>query len=196
MEIYIIESQCDKGRPSPQFVSLLPVYKGGFMDNCSYNNQCLTKMNGRRNKVEGGGSKWWKCVLCCWYVPFCKWTVHILPPHYFACWDGEKDESDGWESDSFPMLLRWSARPDWQHILQPVKTCTWSHATTPGKAIFHGAQWKSSTLPFQTHSGEQHILWRVLCVSVKGICYAGFTEWVRFRPMRASQRAAWFLWKQ
>lgn len=47
-----------------------------------------------------------------------------------------------------------------------------------------------------SQSGEQHILWQALSVSVKGICYAVFTEWVRFRPMRATERAAWYLWKQ
>lgn len=74
-------------------------------------------------------------------------------------------------------------------------TCTWLHATH-GKTIFCGVLWKSSPLPVQARSGEQHILWRALGVSVKGICHAVFTEWVRFRPMRATERAARFLWKQ
>lgn len=49
--------------------------------------------------------------------------------------------------------------------------------------------WKTSVLPVQSQSGEQHILWQPLSVSVKGICLAAFIERLRFGPIRVSERA-------
>lgn len=64
-------------------------------------------------------------------------------------------------------------------------TCTWLHATTHGKFIFHSVRWKSSVLPVQSQS-EQHILWQPLSVSVKGIWLAVSIEWVCFRRREES----------
>lgn len=64
-----------------------------------------------------------------------------------------------------------------------------------GKQFSAGSCGKAVHFLF-SRSGEHHILWLALSVSVKGICYAVFTVWVSFRPMRATQRAARFLWKQ
>lgn len=91
----------------------------------------------------------------------------------------------------------WSLWLSWRQILAAKK----AHAPDcmpllMGKPFSAESCGKASTLPVQSQSGEQHILWRAFSVSVKGICYAGFTEWVRFRPMRATERAARFLWKQ
>lgn len=49
--------------------------------------------------------------------------------------------------------------------------------------------WKTSVLPVQSQSGEQHILWQPLSVSVKGICLAVFTGRLGFGPMRPTERA-------
>lgn len=75
-------------------------------------------------------------------------------------------------------------------------TCTWLHATTHGKFIFHSMRWKTSVLPVQSQSGEQHILWQPLSVSVKGICLAAFIERLCFGPMRVTERATGPLWKE
>lgn len=75
-------------------------------------------------------------------------------------------------------------------------TCTWLHATPHGKFIFHSMLWKTSVLPVQSHSGEQHILWQRLSVSVKGICLAVFIERVCFWAMRVTERASGSFWKE
>lgn len=64
------------------------------------------------------------------------------------------------------------------------------------KPIFYRVVWKSNKLLALSHSGEQHILWRTLCICVKEICYAGFTVWAHFRTMRATEGDARFLWRQ
>lgn len=55
---------------------------------------------------------------------------------------------------------------------------------------------KAARFLFQSHCGEQHILWQALGVSAKGICHAVFAVWVRFGLMRATERAAHLLWKR
>lgn len=75
-------------------------------------------------------------------------------------------------------------------------TCTWLHATTHGKFIFHSVLWKTSVLPVQLQSGEQHILWQTLSVSAKEIRLAVFIERVRFRPRRVTEWATVALWKE
>lgn len=75
-------------------------------------------------------------------------------------------------------------------------TCTWLHATTHGKFIFHSKRWKTSVLPVQSQSGEQHILWQPLSVSVKGICLAAFIDGLCLGPMRLTERATGPVWKE
>lgn len=209
LEIYIIKSQYGTQPAINPFA--LGSWRWIQPDKSNYNKQRLTKMNrqakqsGRvytlllkhtaspsvtlklHHSLKGGGQPLLKEDFTANSA-----TATITVVFSTSLADEETDENDWRVSDSaWRCSTDLFASLDSRYYCQE-HTCTWSH----GKTIFCGALWKSSKLPVQSRSGQQHILWRAVSVSVKGICYAVFTVWARFRPMRATQRAARFLWKQ
>lgn len=108
-----------------------------------------------------------------------------------------RTRGDWQPTSSSPTPLHWSLQLGWQRILAAKKT----HAPDcvpplMGKPFSAERCGKAARFLFQSHRGEQHILWQALGVSAKGICHGVFAVWVRFGPMRATERAARLLWKR